>query len=49
MVPDALIAELAPADSDLLILPGTDMWDVGGGQQFADATAFPVLAEAQSE
>jgi putative intracellular protease/amidase len=37
MIPDALIAELDPADSDLLILPGADMWDVGGGQPFADA------------
>jgi putative intracellular protease/amidase len=37
MVPDALIAELDPADSDLLILPGADMWDVGGGAPFADA------------
>jgi putative intracellular protease/amidase len=37
MVPDALIAELDPADSDLLILPGADMWDIGGGQPFADA------------
>jgi putative intracellular protease/amidase len=37
MVPDDLIAELDPADSDLLILPGADMWDVGGGQPFADA------------
>jgi putative intracellular protease/amidase len=37
MVPDALITELDPADSDLLILPGADMWDVGGGAPFADA------------
>jgi DJ-1/PfpI family len=37
MVPDALIAELDPADSDLLILPGADMWDIGGGEPFADA------------
>jgi putative intracellular protease/amidase len=37
MMPDALIAELDPVDSDLLILPGADMWDVGGGQPFADA------------
>jgi hypothetical protein len=42
MVPDALIADLDPADSDLLILPGADMWDVG------DGTALPVLAEAQA-
>jgi putative intracellular protease/amidase len=37
MVPDALIADLDPADSDLLILPGADMWDVGEGEPFADA------------
>jgi putative intracellular protease/amidase len=37
MIPDALIAELEPADSDLLILPGADIWDSGGGQPFADA------------
>jgi putative intracellular protease/amidase len=37
MIPDALIAELEPADSDLLILPGADIWDFGEGQPFADA------------
>lgn len=37
MIPDALIAELDPADSDLLILPGGEMWDIGGGEAFADA------------
>src|SRR5919108_383859 len=35
MVPDALLADLEPADSDLLILPGADMWDAGGGEAFA--------------
>jgi putative intracellular protease/amidase len=39
MVPDALLAELDPADSDLLILPGADIWDAGGGQAFAAAAA----------
>ncbi|HEX2286494.1 MAG TPA: DJ-1/PfpI family protein [Mycobacterium sp.] len=38
MLPDALVADLQPGDSDLLILPGADMWDSGDGQQFA-ATA----------
>jgi putative intracellular protease/amidase len=38
MVPDMLLADLEPADSDLLILPGATMWDAGGGQAFA-ATA----------
>ena len=37
MLPDALIDELDPADSDLLILPGADIWDTGGGQLFVDA------------
>lgn len=37
MVPDALLADLEPADSDLLILPGAGMWDAGGGEAFAAA------------
>jgi putative intracellular protease/amidase len=37
MVPDALLADLEPADSDLLVLPGADMWDAGGGEAFAAA------------
>jgi putative intracellular protease/amidase len=37
MVPDALLADLEPADSDLLILPGGDIWDAGGGEAFASA------------
>ena len=37
IVPDALLAELDPADSDLLVLPGAEMWDAGGGQPFAVA------------
>jgi putative intracellular protease/amidase len=36
-VPDALLAELDPAASDLLILPGAEMWDAGGGEAFAAA------------
>src|SRR5919197_4081842 len=35
MVPDASLADLEPADSDLLILPGAEMWDTGGGGGFA--------------
>jgi putative intracellular protease/amidase len=35
MVPDAPVAELDPGDSDLLVLPGGDMWDAGGGDAFA--------------
>lgn len=37
IVPDQLLADLDPAASDLLILPGADLWDSGGGQAFADA------------
>ena len=37
VVPDALLADLEPADSDLLILPGAEMWDAGGGEAFAAA------------
>jgi putative intracellular protease/amidase len=33
-----LLADLDPADSDLLILPGGDAWDAGGGDAFAAAT-----------
>jgi putative intracellular protease/amidase len=36
-VPDALLADLDPADSDLLVLPGAEMWDAGGGDAFAAA------------
>jgi putative intracellular protease/amidase len=48
--PDELLAELEPADSDLLILPGAEMWDSGGGDEFAAAAgrlldaAVPVAA-----
>jgi putative intracellular protease/amidase len=37
IVPEALLAELQPADSDLLVLPGAEIWDVGGGEAFAAA------------
>src|SRR5262245_15187214 len=37
MVPDALLADLEPAASDLLILPGAESWDAGGGEAFAAA------------
>jgi putative intracellular protease/amidase len=39
MVPDMLLADLEPADSDLLILPGSDRWDSGGEDAFAAAAA----------
>jgi putative intracellular protease/amidase len=37
IVPDALLADLDPADSDLLVLPGAEIWDTGGGEAFAAA------------
>jgi putative intracellular protease/amidase len=36
-MPDALLSELEPAGSDLLVLPGAEMWDGGGGEAFAAA------------
>lgn len=39
LLPDALIAGIDPGASDLLVLPGADLWDVGGGAAFADAAA----------
>lgn len=37
MLPDRLLADLDPADSDILILPGGELWDGGGGNAFAAA------------
>jgi putative intracellular protease/amidase len=37
LLPDALLADLDPAGSDLLVLPGADLWDAGGGAGFATA------------
>jgi putative intracellular protease/amidase len=37
VLPDMLLADLDPADSDLLVLPGAEMWDAGGGEPFAAA------------
>jgi putative intracellular protease/amidase len=37
VIPDALLADLEPADSDLLVLPGAEIWNVGGGAAFAAA------------
>jgi putative intracellular protease/amidase len=39
VLPDVLLADLDPAGSDLLILPGAGMWDAGGGHAFAAAAA----------
>jgi putative intracellular protease/amidase len=35
--PDMPLSDLDPTDSDLLILPGAEMWDAGGGEAFAVA------------
>jgi putative intracellular protease/amidase len=39
MLPDALLADLDPGHSDLLVLPGAEIWDAGGGEAFAAAAA----------
>jgi putative intracellular protease/amidase len=39
VVPDTLLADFDPAASDLLVLPGAAMWDMGGGEAFAAAAA----------
>lgn len=33
--PDALLADADPGAADLLILPGAELWDAGGGAAFA--------------
>jgi putative intracellular protease/amidase len=37
--PDMVLDDLDPASSNLLILPGGNMWDAGGGTAFAAAAA----------
>jgi putative intracellular protease/amidase len=37
VVPDQTLSELDPAASELLILPGADLWDDGRGDEFAAA------------
>jgi len=39
ILPDTVLADLDPAASDLLILPGADMWDSGSGDAFAAVAA----------
>jgi putative intracellular protease/amidase len=39
ILPDMLLADLDPADSDILVLPGGELWDAGGGEAFAAAAA----------
>lgn len=38
-VPDMLLSDLDPAESDLLVMAGAEMWDAGGGGAFAAAAA----------
>lgn len=44
MLPDALVAELDPADSDLLILPGGEIWEGDSATPFTDAAKRFVAA-----
>jgi putative intracellular protease/amidase len=39
VMPDMLLADLDPAQSDVLILPGAETWDEGGGGAFAAVAA----------
>ena len=39
VLPDRLLADLDPADSALLVLPGADLFDAGGGDAFTAAAA----------
>jgi putative intracellular protease/amidase len=39
IMPDMILDDLDPVESDLLILPGADMWDVGGGEAFTTTAA----------
>ncbi|HET6758448.1 MAG TPA: DJ-1/PfpI family protein, partial [Propionibacteriaceae bacterium] len=43
ILPDMRLDDLDPASSNLLILPGADLWDAGGGQPFTKI-AFRFLA-----
>jgi putative intracellular protease/amidase len=45
IVPDMVLDDLDPAKSNLLILPGADIWDAGGGRAFAAAAAHFLEAE----
>jgi putative intracellular protease/amidase len=38
--PDMLLDDLDPTGSDVLILPGAEIWDAGGGEAFAAAAAL---------
>jgi putative intracellular protease/amidase len=44
VLPDATLASADPKDADLLILPGADLWDEGGGAEFAALAARFITA-----
>ena len=39
VMPDAVPDEVEPATSDLLVLPGAELWDAGGGAEFSALAA----------
>ncbi|MEU6999705.1 type 1 glutamine amidotransferase family protein [Nonomuraea sp. NPDC046570] len=39
VLPDLTLDQLAPGDSAMLILPGADLWDMGGNTEFAAKAA----------
>src|SRR6476469_2933276 len=39
IIPDTVLEDLDPAASNLLVLPGGEMWDAGRGDTFAAAAA----------
>jgi putative intracellular protease/amidase len=46
IMPDMILDDLDPADSNLLILPGGDIWDAGGGAEVAFAAAAARFLDA---
>jgi putative intracellular protease/amidase len=39
VVPDVVVSEVDPAGSALLVLPGSELWDAGGGRAFVELAA----------
>jgi putative intracellular protease/amidase len=39
VLPDTLVGDLDPESSELLVLPGAELWDAGGGAAFAGAAS----------
>ena len=44
VLPDATLASADPKEADLLILPGAELWDEGGGAEFAALAARFIAA-----